>query len=118
MGKDSTQRRCWCGHLERWHSLAGVCRWCARMELRRPQFPARGAKYKNVRLSMSNTVFHRFPEATYPTHQTDVFMDELSNPPLDFMELFEDLGNHLPEFESQWNLMVKLLAQPLPGLTR
>ena len=37
MGKDSTQRRCWCGHLERWHSLAGVCRWCARMELRRPQ---------------------------------------------------------------------------------
>ena len=31
-------RRCWCGHLESWHSLAGVCRWCAKMELRRPQF--------------------------------------------------------------------------------
>ena len=30
--------RCWCGHLERWHSVAGVCRWCAKMELRRPQF--------------------------------------------------------------------------------
>ena len=25
-------------HLERWHSVAGVCRWCAKMELRRPQF--------------------------------------------------------------------------------
>ena len=30
--------RCWCGHLERWHSVAGVCRWCAKMELRHPQF--------------------------------------------------------------------------------
>ena len=35
---DSAERRCWCGHLERWHTLAGVCRWCARIELRRPQF--------------------------------------------------------------------------------
>lgn len=31
-------RRCWCGHLEPWHSRAGVCRWCAKMELRHPQF--------------------------------------------------------------------------------
>ena len=32
------EQRCWCEHLERWHSLAGVCRWCAKMELRHPQF--------------------------------------------------------------------------------
>ena len=31
-------KRCWCEHLESWHSVAGVCRWCAKMELRRPQF--------------------------------------------------------------------------------
>ena len=38
MGTISDLQSCWCGHLERWHSLAGVCRWCAKMELRRPQF--------------------------------------------------------------------------------
>ncbi len=38
MTKDSEERRCWCEHLERWHSVAGVCRWCAKMELRRPNF--------------------------------------------------------------------------------
>ena len=32
------KKRCWCDHLERWHSVAGVCRWCAKMELRHPQF--------------------------------------------------------------------------------
>ena len=32
------EKRCWCNHLERWHSVAGVCRWCAKMELRHPQF--------------------------------------------------------------------------------
>ena len=31
-------KRCWCEHLEKWHSVAGVCRWCAKMELRHPQF--------------------------------------------------------------------------------
>ena len=34
----SEEKRCWCEHLERWHSVAGVCRWCAKMELRRAQF--------------------------------------------------------------------------------
>ena len=34
----SEEGRRWCEHLKRWHSLAGVCRWCAKMELRRPQF--------------------------------------------------------------------------------
>ena len=29
--------RCWCEQLERWHRVAGVCVWCARMEQRRPQ---------------------------------------------------------------------------------
>ncbi len=29
---------CWCGHRKRWHNLAGVCRWCAKMELRHPNF--------------------------------------------------------------------------------
>ena len=38
MANDSAERRCWCEHLERWHSVAGVCRWCAKMELRRPNF--------------------------------------------------------------------------------
>ena len=38
MSTTSTEPRCWCGHLERWHNFAGVCRWCARLELRRPQF--------------------------------------------------------------------------------
>ena len=33
----SNETRCWCGHLKRWHNFAGVCRWCARLELRRPQ---------------------------------------------------------------------------------
>jgi len=31
-------QRCWCDHLERWYSVAGMCRWCAKMELRHPQF--------------------------------------------------------------------------------
>ena len=35
---NAEERRCWWEHLERWHSLAGVCRWCAKMELRHPQF--------------------------------------------------------------------------------
>ena len=35
---DSEERRCWCDHLKRCHSVAGVCRWCAKMELRHPQF--------------------------------------------------------------------------------
>lgn len=36
MTQSETQepRRCWCDHLERWHTFAGVCRWCAKMELR------------------------------------------------------------------------------------
>ncbi len=34
----SKEERCWCEHLSRWHSLAGICRWCAKMELRHPQF--------------------------------------------------------------------------------
>ena len=38
MSITSVEPRCWCGHLERWHSFAVVCRWCARLELRRPQF--------------------------------------------------------------------------------
>jgi len=33
-----SESHCWCDHLERWHSVAGVCRWCAKMELRHPQF--------------------------------------------------------------------------------
>ena len=37
MTTTSAEPRCWCGHLERWHNFAGVCRWCARLELRRPQ---------------------------------------------------------------------------------
>jgi len=32
------EQMCWCDHLERWHSVAGICRWCAKMELRCPQF--------------------------------------------------------------------------------
>ncbi|MFB3061486.1 MAG: hypothetical protein ACE10C_08980 [Candidatus Binatia bacterium] len=35
--KQLEENRCWCGHLERWRSVAGVCRWWAKMELR-PQF--------------------------------------------------------------------------------
>ena len=30
--------RGWCDHQEKWHSVAGICRWCAKMELRHPQF--------------------------------------------------------------------------------
>ena len=37
MSKTSEEPRCWCGHLERWHNFAGVCRWCAKLELRQPQ---------------------------------------------------------------------------------
>ena len=36
--KTASDERCWCEHLKQWHSVAGVCRWCAKMELRRPQF--------------------------------------------------------------------------------
>ena len=32
------KKRCWCDHLERWNRFAGVCRWCAKIELRHPQF--------------------------------------------------------------------------------
>ena len=32
------EERCWCGHLQRWHHWTGICRRCAKMELRRPQF--------------------------------------------------------------------------------
>ena len=28
---------CWCGHQVRWHVMQ-VCRWCARMERRYPQW--------------------------------------------------------------------------------
>ena len=35
---NATERRCWCEHLERWHSVAGICRWCAKMEMRRLNF--------------------------------------------------------------------------------
>ena len=38
MARKPREERCWCEHLERWHSVAGVCRWCAKNELRRPQF--------------------------------------------------------------------------------
>ena len=40
MTQSETQKAppCWCDHLEGWHTFAGVCRWCAKMELRRPQF--------------------------------------------------------------------------------
>ena len=38
MSKRITEERCWCGHLRRWHGEAGVCRWCAKMELRHPRF--------------------------------------------------------------------------------
>jgi len=38
MAEDATERRCWCEHLERWHSVANLCRWCAKMGLRRPNF--------------------------------------------------------------------------------
>ena len=37
-GTEEAAQRCWCGHLQLWHRLAGVCRWCAKMELRHPQF--------------------------------------------------------------------------------
>jgi hypothetical protein len=36
--KSVKEDRCWCGHLERWHHWTGICRWCARLELRRPEF--------------------------------------------------------------------------------
>ena len=38
MAHSEVKKRCWCEHLERWHSQAGICRWCAKMELRHPQF--------------------------------------------------------------------------------
>lgn len=28
----TTERRCWCEHLERWHDYSGMCLWCARRE--------------------------------------------------------------------------------------
>ena len=38
MAHSGLKKRCWCEHLERWHSLAGIRRWCAKMELIHPQF--------------------------------------------------------------------------------
>ena len=38
MAQFEEKKRCWCEHLEGWHSQAGICRWCAKMELRHPQF--------------------------------------------------------------------------------
>ncbi|MCH8802263.1 MAG: hypothetical protein IH963_15280, partial [Chloroflexi bacterium] len=52
-------------------------------------------------------------DPTYPTHATDVFMDELLIPVLDSEELFHDLGNHLTGFKTQWDQMVRLLASCL-----
>ena len=34
----SGEERCWCEHLKRWHRLAGICRWFAKMELRHSWF--------------------------------------------------------------------------------
>ncbi len=34
----SEEERCWCEHLKQWHRLAGICRWCAKMELRHSRF--------------------------------------------------------------------------------
>ena len=36
-GNPTKDERCWCGHLKRWHHWMGICRWCAKLELRRPQ---------------------------------------------------------------------------------
>ncbi len=38
MATKPEEKRCWCKHLARWHNFAGVCRWCARKELRHPEF--------------------------------------------------------------------------------
>ena len=38
-------------------------------------------------------------------------MDDYSTPPLEYLELFADLGNRLDEFETQWNPMVEVLTR-------